>query len=118
MLLQINSVADGLNSSEWLFPIAECFHITAFAWSIGMIAVVDHKLLGFGIQRSKPSAILRDTAPWTLLGLVVVLLSGSILFLTDVGADSPRIDHSFSFETDHHSPLGDRRGRSEATLAF
>src|ERR1019366_7805669 len=63
----------------------ECFHITAFAWSIGMIAVVDHKLLGFGIQHSKPSAILRDTAPWTLLGLVVVLLSGSILFLTDVG---------------------------------
>ena len=41
LLLQINSVADGLNSSEWLFPIAECFHITAFAWSIGMIAVVE-----------------------------------------------------------------------------
>lgn len=85
LLPQITSIADGLNSSEWFFPIAECFHITAFAWSIGMIAVVDHKLLGFGIQHSKPSAILRDTAPWTLLGLAVVLLSGSILFLTDVG---------------------------------
>ena len=85
LLLQINSVADALNSSEWLFPIAECFHIIAFAWSIGMIAVVDYKLLGFGIQHSKPSEILRDTAPWTLLGLAVVLLSGPILFLTDVG---------------------------------
>jgi hypothetical protein len=84
LLLQLNSVADALNSSEWVFPIAECFHITAFAWSIGMIAAVDYKLLGFGVQHSKPSEILRDTAPWTILGLAVVLLSGPVLFLSDV----------------------------------
>jgi len=84
LLLQINSVADALNSSEWVFPIAECFHIAAFAWSIGLIAAVDYKLLGFGIQHSKPSEVLRDTAPWTLLGLAVVLLSGPVLFLSDV----------------------------------
>jgi len=84
LLLQINSIADALNSSEWVFPIAECFHIAAFAWSIGMIAAVDYKLLGFGIQHSKPSEVLRDTAPWTLLGLAVVLLSGPVLFLSDV----------------------------------
>jgi hypothetical protein len=84
LLLQIDSVADALNSSEWVFPIAECFHIAAFAWSIGMIAAVDYKLLGFGIQHSKPSEVLRDTAPWTILGLAVVLLSGPVLFLSDV----------------------------------
>ncbi len=84
LLLQIQSVADALNSSEWVFPIAECFHIAAFAWSIGMIAAVDYKLLGFGIQHSKPSEVLRDTAPWTIIGLAVVLLSGPILFLSDV----------------------------------
>lgn len=84
LLLQINSVADTLNNSEWVFPVAEIFHIGAFAWSIGMIAAVDYKLLGFGIQHSKPSEVLRDTAPWTLLGLAVVLLSGPVLFLSDV----------------------------------
>jgi hypothetical protein len=84
LLLQIDSIADALNSSEWVFPIAECFHITAFAWSIGLIAAVDYKLLGFGIQHSKPSEVLRDTAPWTILGLAVVLLSGPVLFLSDV----------------------------------
>ncbi len=83
LLLQINAIADVLNSSEWLFPIAECFHIAAFAWSIGLIAAVDYRLLGFGIQHSKPSEVLRDTAPWTLLGLAVVLLSGPLLFLSD-----------------------------------
>jgi hypothetical protein len=84
LLLQISSIADALNSSEWVFPIAECFHITAFAWSIGMIAAVDYRLLGFGIKHAKPSEVLRDTAPWTLLGLAVVLLSGPLLFLSDV----------------------------------
>jgi hypothetical protein len=83
LLLQINAIADVLNSSEWLFPIAECFHIAAFAWSIGLIAAVDYRLLGFGIQHAKPSEVLRDTAPWTLLGLAVVLLSGPLLFLSD-----------------------------------
>jgi hypothetical protein len=83
LLLQINAIADVLNSSEWLFPIAECFHIAAFAWSIGLIAAVDYRLLGFGIQHSSPSEVLRDTAPWTLLGLAVVLLSGPLLFLSD-----------------------------------
>jgi hypothetical protein len=83
LLLQINSIADALNSSEWVFPIAECFHITAFAWSIGLIAAVDYRLLGFGIQHTKPSEVLRATAPWTLLGLAVVLLSGPLLFLSD-----------------------------------
>ena len=70
--------------AEWILAMTECFHIAAFAWSIGMIAAVDYKLLGFGIQHSKPSEVLCDTAPWTLLGLAVVLLSGPILFLSDV----------------------------------
>jgi hypothetical protein len=84
LFLQTNAIADALNSSEWVFPIAECFHIAAFAWSIGLIALVDYRLLGFGIEHSKPSEVARATAPWTLLGLAVVLLSGPVLFLSDV----------------------------------
>ncbi len=83
LLIQTNAIADALNSSEWVFPIAECFHITAFAWSIGMIALVDFRLLGVGIGHSTPSQVAKATAPWTLLGLAVVLLSGPLLFLSD-----------------------------------
>jgi hypothetical protein len=83
LLLQTSAISDALNSSEWVFPIAECFHIAAFAWSIGMIALVDYRLLGFGIEHSKPSEIARATAPWTLIGLAVVLISGPVLFLSD-----------------------------------
>jgi hypothetical protein len=83
LLVQNNAIADALNSSEWVFPIAECFHIAAFAWSIGLIALVDFRLLGVGLKRAPVSQIAKATAPWTLLGLAVVLLSGPVLFLSD-----------------------------------
>jgi hypothetical protein len=83
LLLLQNAIADVLNSSEWVFPIAECFHITAFAWSIGLIALVDFRLLGVGMKRETTPQIAKAVAPWTLLGLAVVLLSGPVLFLSD-----------------------------------
>src|SRR5277367_2500882 len=83
LLIQTNAIADALNSSEWVFPIAECFHIAAFAWSIGLIALVDFRLLGVGLRRTPASQIAKATAPWTLLGLAVVLLSGPVVFLSD-----------------------------------
>src|SRR5271166_2183355 len=83
LLIQNNAIADALNSSEWVFPIAECFHIAAFAWSIGLIALVDFRLLGVGMKRESSAEIAKATAPWTLLGLAVVLLSGPVLFLSD-----------------------------------
>lgn len=83
LLIQTNAIADALNSSEWVFPIAECFHIAAFAWSIGLIALVDFRLLGVGLKRESASQVAKATAPWTLLGLAVVLLSGPVLFLSD-----------------------------------
>jgi hypothetical protein len=83
LLIQSNAIADALNSSEWVFPIAECFHIAAFAWSIGLIAIVDFRLLGVGLKRETVPQVAKATAPWTLLGLAVVLLSGPILFLSD-----------------------------------
>jgi hypothetical protein len=83
LLIQTNAIADALNSSEWVFPITECFHIAAFAWSIGLIALVDFRLLGLGLKRETVSQVAKATAPWTLLGLAVVLLSGPVLFLSD-----------------------------------
>jgi hypothetical protein len=84
MLLQ-NAVADALNNTEWAFPLAECFHIPAFALSIGTIVLVDLRLLGVALRRESAAKLLRDTEPWTLVGLVIVLLSGTILFLSQTG---------------------------------
>ena len=83
MLIQ-NAVADAINNTEWVFPTAECFHIAAFALSIGTIAIVDLRMLGLGMKRQTAAQLARDTAPWTLIGLVIVILSGMVLFMSDM----------------------------------
>jgi hypothetical protein len=76
-------ITNPLNSSALAFPVLECFHIVAFAFSIGTIAIVDFSLLGLGMRRESPAQLARDTWLWTLGGLVVMLFSGLLLFSSD-----------------------------------
>lgn len=78
-----NPVSAALNSVEWIFPACEMFHIVGFGVAIGSIALVDFSLLGAALPRKSTPQLLRDTAPWTLIALVIVLMAGAVLFLTD-----------------------------------
>jgi hypothetical protein len=78
-----NPASNPLNQNEWSFPLLECIHIVGFALSIGTIAIVDLRLLGLGMLGQKPSQLLKDTAPWTLAGLAVMLTSGPLIASSD-----------------------------------
>lgn len=82
-LQETNPVSAFLNRGEWIFPVCELFHIVGFGVAIGTVAVVDLSLLGWAFPVERTPQLLRDTAPWTLISLVVVLLAGMVLFLTD-----------------------------------
>jgi len=69
-----------LNTTEWAFPVAECVHIVGFALSIGTVAIVDLRLLGIGMRNQTSAQLVKDTAPWTLIGLAIMLLSGPVIF--------------------------------------
>ena len=72
-----------LNTNEWAFPVCEVFHILGFIILIGSITIVDLRLLGVGMKRQTSAQLLKDTSLWTLLGLVVVLISGPLIFSSD-----------------------------------
>ena len=80
MLLQ---APNPLNASPLIFPALECAHIVGFALSIGTIALLDFRLLGMGLLRHSTSELAKDLAPWTLVGLAVMLLSGPAMFSSD-----------------------------------
>ena len=90
---QANPIGDVLNTTEWAFPLAECFHIVFFAVAIGSIVMVDLRLLGLAFQRHSPAELVRDTWAYTLVGLAVTLLAGMALFLSDPRMYS--LDHWF-----------------------
>jgi hypothetical protein len=76
-------ITNPLNSSAYVFPTLECFHIVGFALSIGTIAIVDFSLLGIGMRRQSPAQLAKDTWLWTLCGLVLMFFSGLLLFSSD-----------------------------------
>jgi hypothetical protein len=82
-LLQSNAISDALNNTEWAFPMAECFHIVFFGIAIGTIMVVNLRLMGLAFHRRTPAELAQDTWVYTLVGLVVSVLAGMTLFLSD-----------------------------------
>jgi hypothetical protein len=72
-----------LNESPLAFPVLECLHIVAFAFSIGTIAIVDFRLLDIGMRHQTPAELLKDTSAYTLVGLVIMIFSGLLLFSSD-----------------------------------
>ena len=83
LLLQYDPSKNPLNNDEWSFPLTECFHIAMFAMSIGTIALVDFRLLGLTLKRRSPAELLKATSLWTLIGLIVVITTGLIIFSSD-----------------------------------
>jgi hypothetical protein len=65
------------------FAALECFHIAGFALAIGMTALIDFRLLGFGLLKESASGIARSFDLWTLGGLIVAMFSGLLIFSTD-----------------------------------
>jgi hypothetical protein len=84
-LLQINfdPASNPLNNNEWSFPLFECIHIAMFAMSVGTIAIVDFRMLGLALKKRSAAELLKATSLWTLIGLVVVITSGIVIWTTD-----------------------------------
>lgn len=76
-------IENPLSTSPLAFPVLECFHIAGFALAIGMTAIVDFQLLGFGLLKQSPAGIARAFEWWTLGGLIMAVFSGFLIFSTD-----------------------------------
>jgi hypothetical protein len=72
-----------LSTSPNAFAVLECFHIAGFALAIGMTALADFRLLGFGVLKQSPAQIARAFEWWTLGGLIIAMFSGLLIFSTD-----------------------------------
>jgi uncharacterized membrane protein len=82
-MLAYDVTKNPLNNNEWAFPLAECIHILGFTLSIGTIAIVDLSLLGLGFRRQDAAQLAKAMAPWTLVGLAIMVTSGPVIFSSD-----------------------------------
>jgi len=73
----------GIRNSVWLFPFVEIFHLLALGVLGGTILVLNLRLLGIGFRGGHTADLARDTRPWMVGGLIVMLVSGFLLFSTE-----------------------------------
>jgi len=85
-----------VNAAEWVFPVVQSFHFIGFALSVGTIAMVDLRLLGWVSSRMTASDLAADLAPWTRAGIAIMLITGPLMFSTD--AVGYHFNPSFQFK--------------------
>jgi hypothetical protein len=73
----------GVRDSVWLFPFVEIFHLLALGVLGGAILILNLRLLGFRFQSEPISELAEDVRPWMLGSIVVMLVSGFLLFSTE-----------------------------------
>jgi hypothetical protein len=75
--------ANFLNVHEWAYGLTEVVHILSLAAGIGFIALVDLRLLGGGLSRASAARLARATTIGSLIGLIVAVTTGLMIFSTD-----------------------------------
>jgi hypothetical protein len=78
--LQNTPWGTAIRESTLVFPIIETIHVLGLGLSVGTVAVFDLRLLGRALRREPVSQIMSQIMPWSIAGLVVMFLTGGLLF--------------------------------------
>jgi hypothetical protein len=77
-----SAIGKAIRDSQWLFPVIESVHLLALVLIAGAVLVVDMRLFGLGLRRQPVAQLARDSQPWLIGGLMVMLTTGVLLFLS------------------------------------
>ena len=78
--LQHTGWAVGIKQSDFMFPLIEGSHILALSFSVGMVLILDMRLLRLSFRSQRVSVMMQQLMPWTITGFGVMLLTGALLF--------------------------------------
>jgi uncharacterized membrane protein YhdT len=81
--IEKSPIGQGILASAWLFPAIEAVHLLALSVIGGAVLVVNFRLLGIGIVSQPVSRIARSARPWMNWSLVVMLITGFLLFTSE-----------------------------------
>jgi len=89
--LQETAWATAFRESTLMFPFVEGLHILALSLSVGIVMILDLRLLGLAFRAQPVSRIMRLIAPWMLVGFAIVFITGLILFCAQAESVSKNV---------------------------
>lgn len=78
--LQHTGWATAIKESSLMFPLIEGSHLLALSFSVGMVMVLDLRLLRIAFRGQSVALIMEQIMPWSLAGFGVMLFTGVLLF--------------------------------------
>jgi hypothetical protein len=69
-----------LHESIWGYPIVESIHVLTLCLFLGLTVMLDARLLGLIMTRTRVSEVMRLLLPWIIGGFAVMVISGALLF--------------------------------------
>jgi len=81
--LENTSVSIAFKESLYVYPIVEGSHLLGMSVSVGLILLLDLRLLGLAFRSEPVSRIMQQVGPWMLAGFSVVFLTGIVLFASN-----------------------------------
>jgi hypothetical protein len=72
--------AVGIKESNFVFPVIEGSHILSLSFSVGMVMVLDMRLLRLSFRSQTVSMMMGQLMPWTVTGFAVMFITGMLLF--------------------------------------
>jgi hypothetical protein len=77
------AVGQAISVSSWAFAVIESVHLLALAVIGGAVLMLDLRLLGLGLRDQPIERIARDAQPWLTGSLIVMLVTGVLLFSSE-----------------------------------
>jgi uncharacterized membrane protein len=76
-------LGETIRNSRLYFPVIETFHLLALTVLFGAVIVLNLRLCGLFMKNQPVQQLAKDLSPWALWSLVVILVSGVMLFLSE-----------------------------------
>ena len=81
--IQNTESSTSIRESIWTFPAIETVHVLGLAVSVGILVLLDLRLVGAGFRHALPSQIMRQLKTWYLAGFTAMFASGLLLFWSE-----------------------------------
>jgi hypothetical protein len=80
--IEYSNLGTTIAESTWMFPTIETVHVIALVTVLGMIAIVDLRLVGVGSRQLAVTKLSNDTLPWVWGAFGLAAITGALLFVS------------------------------------
>ena len=78
--LDSHAWSTALHESLWVYPLVESTHVLTLMLFVGMLAMVDLRMLGLAFRQTPVSEMTARLLPWSVAGFVISVATGVLLF--------------------------------------